>query len=161
MFAVYATEDILAEVTYRMRRKYPAAPGNLTSRIHDQLHELLDDRVADYTIDGSYPGIDPDDAHVHAAAVASGTGVVVTADSGFTKLGVDVMERLPYEVHTADTFFTLIDDSSPLTVRAVTQKQLEYFMRRDGESDMPSRLTKAGCPRFAQRARIHLQDLVT
>lgn len=37
MFTVYATEDILAETLYRMRRKYPLAPGHLTSRAHDRI----------------------------------------------------------------------------------------------------------------------------
>lgn len=159
MFTVYATEDILAETLYRMRRKRPAAPGHMTSRVHDLICEQLDDRVADYTIDGSYPGPDQDDAHVHAAAVASGAGKLLTADTGFTKLDADTAARLPYEVHTPDSFFTLIDDSAPMKVRAVTQKQQQHFLERDGEADLPARLKKASCPSFAERVRQHLQIL--
>lgn len=159
MFTVYATEDILAETLYRLRRRYPNAPGSLTSRAHDRICEQLDDRVADYTIDGSYPGPDQNDAHVHAATVASGAGKLLTADSGFTKLDEEVAAQLPYEVHTPDSFFTLIDDSASLKVRAVTEEQLRYFLKRDGEADLPGRLKNAGCPSFAERVRVHLQAL--
>jgi len=159
MFTVYATEDILAETLYHLRRNHPRAPGHMTSHVHDLVCEQLDDRVSDYTVDDSYPGLDPNDAHVHAAAVASGAGKLLTADSGFTKLPDDVAARLPYEVHTPDSFFTLIDDSAPLKVRAVTEKQMLYFLKRDGEADLPGRLKKSGCPTFAERIRLHLQAL--
>lgn len=83
MFTVYATEDILAETLYRMRRKRPAAPGHMTSRVHDLI----------------------------------------------------------------------------MKVRAVTQKQQQHFLERDGEADLPARLKKASCPSFAERVRQHLQIL--
>jgi len=157
MFTVHATEDILAETIYRLRRNHPDAPGSLTSRIQDRIRSNLDERVSDYTVDGSYPGTDKDDAHVHAAAVASGAGFLVTADTGFTKLDDAAMEQLPYEVHTPDTFFVLVDNSAPLKVRAVTQRQLRYYLDKDGGADLPDRLRKAGCPNFAKRVRAHLQ----
>lgn len=159
MFTVYATEDILAETLYRLRRRYPAAPGELISRTHDRIREQLDDRITDYEIDGSYPGRDPNDAHVHAAAVAAQVDCILTADSDFIKLDAAIADRLPYEVHTPDSFFTLIDDPSPLKVRAVTDKQLRYLLERDDEADLPDRLRKAGCPDFAERVRLHLQAL--
>ncbi len=62
-FTVHATEGIIAEVLYRLRRKYPDAPGHLTSEVHDRIVANLDSRVADFDfeIDGSHPGNDPDD----------------------------------------------------------------------------------------------------
>lgn len=159
MFTVYATEDILAETLHAIRRRYPAAPGHMTKHASDLIRAQLDDMVADYEVDGSYPGPDKDDAHVHAAAVAARADVILTADSGFTKLDAETAELLSYEVHTPDSFFTLIDDASPLKVRAVTEKQLRYFMRRDGEADLTGRLKKSGCPNFAERVRAHLRAL--
>ena len=159
MFTVYATEDILAETIYNLRRKWPAAPGHTTSRVSELIREQLDDLVRDYEVDDSYPGSDKDDAHVHAAAVAAGAAVVLTDDSDFTKLAPEVADQLPYEIHTPDSFFTLIDDSSPLKVRAVTEQQLKHFLKRHDEVDLPARLKAAGCPNFAQRVRLHLQVL--
>jgi len=159
MFTVYATEDIIAETIYHLRRERPTAPGHMTSRVSELIREQLDDLVREYEVDGSYPGSDQDDAHVHAAAVAVGANVVLTDDSDFTKLAPEVADQLPYEVHTPDSFFTLIDDSSPLKVRAVTEQQLQYFLRRDTEADLPGRLKAAGCPTFAERVRLHLQVL--
>ena len=158
MFTVNATEDIIAETLYRLRRSRPAAPGHLIASVHDLVVEQLDDRISDYQIDDSWPGTDPNDAHVHAAAVASGAGVVLTSDSGFTAIDPS---GLPYEVHTPDSFFLLVDDSAPTKVRAVTAAQLRYWLAKDGEADLPARLRNAGCPYFAERVRTHLQALKT
>ncbi len=157
MFTVYATEDIIAETIYRLRRKRPTAPGHVTSRVSELIREQLDDLVRDYEVDGSHPGSDKDDAHVHAAAVTAGVNIVLTDDSGFTKLAPEVADQLPYEVQTPDSFFTLIDDSSPSKVKAVTDRQLQHFLGRDNEADLPGRLKAAGCPNFAERVRLHLQ----
>ena len=82
MFTVYATEDIIAEVLYRLRRDNPNKPGHFIAGIHDRIVANIDDRITDFQIDGSFPGDDPDDAHVHAAAVASGARILLTDDSG-------------------------------------------------------------------------------
>ena len=78
--------------------------------------------------------------------MASGAGVLLTADSGFTRLSHETVEQLPYEVHTPDTFFVLVDDSAPEKVRTVTRKQLEYWLEKTGEADLPARLRAACCP---------------
>lgn len=118
MFTVYATEDIIAETLYSLRRERPTAPGHMTSRVSELIREQLDDLVRDYEVDGSYPGSDKDDAHVHAAAVAAGADVVLTDDSDFTKLAPEIADQLPYEVHTPDSFLTLIDGLFLLEVGA-------------------------------------------
>lgn len=86
MVTVGATEDIVAETIYRLRRQKPMAPGNLTTRIHDRIMDSLDFRVDDYVVDGSYPGTDHNDAHVHAAAIADDVDILPTADRGFADL---------------------------------------------------------------------------
>ena len=159
MFKVFATEDIIAETVYRLRRQKPAAPGSLITRIHDRLVESLDGRVEDFEIDGSFPGTDANDAHIHAAAVACGAGVLLTADSGFVDLDEGVADSLPYEVHHPDSFFILVDDSASDCVRAVICQQLTYWYSRRSEVDLPGRLRLAGCPEFAERVRQHLSTI--
>lgn len=156
MFVVHATEDVIAETLYRLRRNHPDWPGQLTTEIHDRISENIDCRVRNYTIDGSYPGVDPDDAHVHAAAVASGVGVLLTGDTGFTTLSEEVKDALPYEIHTPDSFFTLVAKSSPISVHQVTEQQVTYWMRRHGKCDLPARLRAADCPDFAEQVRQHV-----
>ena len=51
----------------------------------------------------------PNDAHIHAAAKASGAALLLSADSGFTSLTDEIAEQLPYEAHTPDTFFLVVD----------------------------------------------------
>lgn len=67
MFSVLVTEDVIAETLYRLRRNNPAAPGGLISNIHDRIVANIDERVSDFVVDGSFPGKDQNDAHVHAA----------------------------------------------------------------------------------------------
>lgn len=159
LYTVHATEDILAEVLYRCRRAKPDAPGRLTKAIHDRIVDSLDGVVSDFVVDGSYPGDDPDDAHVHAAAVACGAEILLTADSGFTRVPEELDLRLPYEVHTPDSFFVLIDDSQPALVETVVGEQFTYWESRPGCRSLGAALRDAGCPLFADRVGEHLQHL--
>ncbi|MGB4834514.1 MAG: hypothetical protein WBP28_00340 [Nostocoides sp.] len=45
MFTVYATEDIIAEVLYRLRRDNPNEPGHFIAGIHDRIVANIDDRT--------------------------------------------------------------------------------------------------------------------
>ncbi|MEZ5210432.1 PIN domain-containing protein [Gordonia sp. (in: high G+C Gram-positive bacteria)] len=162
MFSVCTTEDVIAEVVYTLRREKPDAPGYLTSSVHDRITEQLDYRVEDYPAGApGYCGSDPDDAHVHAAAVAAGVDIVLTADKGFTSLSEEDRDGLPYEIYHPDEFFVLVDDSSPDTVRRVSGEQLEYWCAKkpSGGANLPAALDDADCPRFAERVRLRLQQL--
>jgi hypothetical protein len=158
MFTVASTVDIISEAMARLRDKNPYAQGRTIAGIHDRIVEFIDERDDDYTVDESFPGADDGDAHVHAAAVACGAGVVLTCDSGWEKLSDRVKDGLPYEVQDPDYFFCLIDEASPSTVLRVIMDQVEYWVRVNGEADLPSRLRAAGCPQFAERVRKHLQS---
>lgn len=157
--AIGISEDVIAETLYRLRRAHPKAPGRLTRSVHDRVVEQLDDRVVEYDIDDTFPGTDENDAHVHAAAVASTDGILLTSDKGFTNLADEVLDRLPYEVHEPDSFFGLVDDSHPRAVKEVTRQQAHFMLNRDGEVDLAKRLTDAGCPTFARRVAHHLLSL--
>lgn len=154
----YWTEDILAETLYRLRRRHPAWSGAKISTIRDKIAGSLEGgRVEDLDVDGTFPGEDPHDQHVHAAALACRADCVLTADTGFSD--VETLDELPYEVYEPDDFFVLVDDSSPDVVRAVASQQVSYFLRRHGSADLCAGLRAAGCPDFAERVRRHLQTI--
>ena len=159
MFTVYATEDIIAEVLYRLRRDNPNRTGRFIAGVHDRIVANIDDRITDFQIDGSYPGDDPDDAHVHAAAVASGARILLTDDSGFTDLPDEEVEQLPYEIHTCDSFFVLVDDVAPTVVSDVATEQHTYWTPKPHATDIATALERAGCPAFANRVREHMSSL--
>jgi predicted nucleic acid-binding protein len=159
LFTVAATEDIVAETIYRVRRRYPEAPGRLTRAIHDRIVDQLDERVDDFEVDGSWEGADLDDAHVHAAAVAAGSTIVLTADRGFRDLGQDGSDGLPYEVFRPDEFFVLVDDAGSAGVREVVRQQMDYWYARRGEVDLPDALRRSACPEFARRVAAHVRSL--
>ncbi|MEJ7647682.1 MAG: hypothetical protein WKF57_01345 [Nakamurella sp.] len=117
-------------------------------------------RISEYPGDADAPISDPKDRHVHAAAVAGEISCLVTSDSDFTRLTPAVMDLLPYEIHTPDSFFVSIDRRSPMSVLVVTREQHAYWTFR-GRSDLPDALRRAGCPHFADRVTGHLRTLRT
>ncbi len=111
-------------------------------------------RVVDFAIDGSYRGSDEGDQHVHAAAIACQADVLVTCNVADFEWDEATS---PYEVMHPDDFLVLVDDSSPRLVADVVAVQCAYWVKRDGEADLPQRLEKAECPQFAERVRLHLR----
>ena len=158
-YRVYWTEDILAETMYQLRRKNPGWDGATTSTIRDRITAVLEGgRIEDFAVDGTFSG-DPNDQHVHAAAIAGDIDVVLTADRGFFAEGD--ADSLPYEVYLPDEFFVLVDDSVPRVVSEVATRQVEYHVRRSGAVDLCAALRRAGCPEFAERVRRHVQHMDT
>lgn len=159
MFTVWATEDIIAETVYRYRRRHPTAPGGLITSIHDLISTQLDECIRDYEVDGTFPGEDVNDQHVHAAAVASSAGILLTCDTGFSTLSGAECDALPYDVFTPDEFFCLISDSHASAVHGVTSRQFRYWLARDGEVDLAQRLVDAQCPGFARAVAMCVQAM--
>lgn len=157
LFLVAWTEDILTEAMYHLRRKNPHWSGERTARIRERITETFaDGRVVDFQIDGTFQGRDPHDAHVHAAAVASGADILLTANGeDFIPVDHDP-EELPYEVYRPDDFFQLVDDVDPALVQRVTRQQLKYWADR---RDLREALRDADAPRFAERVGRHLQRI--
>jgi len=153
-FVVCWTEDVLAEVIRNLRERHPEWPGKRVTELRDQLAGTFEaGRVVDFTVDGSYRGRDPGDAHVHAAAVACGADVLLTQNAR-DFLWSD--NASPYEVMSPDDFLVLVDDSMPELVALVTRTMCEYWLQRTDSVDLPARLEVAGCPDFAKRVRGHL-----
>lgn len=158
-FEVVWTEDIMAEAVYHLRKHHPTASDSQIGGVRDKLVETFSmGRVAGYTIGADVPYPDIFDAHVHAAAIHAGVDFVVTADKGLARLE-DQLDELPYEVHSPDSFFCLLDDSSPRAVKAVTRKQLDYWSARSGQFNLCTHLERAGAPQFAERVRRYLQGV--
>lgn len=153
-FVVHWTEDVLAELIFHLRKEHPDWSGARITTIRDRMAGTFEaGRVDDFTVDKSYVGKDAHDAHVHAAAVACGADVLVTCDlDGF----VWNENTSPYEVMHPDDFLLLVDDSNPELVAEVVGRMCAYWLDRSGEADLPSRLRRADCPKFADRVRKHL-----
>lgn len=161
MFQVHSTEDVLAETLYNLRRANPGWDGARTARLRILLTENLDEILQDFDGSIEYVGKDPNDCHVHAAAVACKADILLTADKGLAYTAD--ADSLPYSVYTPDEFFVLIDDSTPMSVQRVTENQRRYWadVAANGKTTkaLAGALIDSGCPDFAVRVHGHLRTL--
>lgn len=155
-FVVFWTEDVLAELIYHLRREHPDWDGHRITTIRDRLAGTFEaGRLEDFAVDGTYAGRDPRDAHIHAAAVACGADVLVTCNAADFVWDENTSS---YEVMHPDDFLLLVDDSNPGLVAEVVARMCDYWVRRNGEIDLPLGLRLAGCPQFAHRVLAHLHQ---
>ena len=138
MFDLFSSEDVFAEVVYHYRRSNPKRSGDEVNGLVNQIRELV--HVVDHydceRAQADYMGADPNDLHLHAAAVDNDCSVLLTNDRKlYASLDESQLDGLPYSVCTADDFFCdLAESSAVLLDQAVT---------------CADRLTRAECPRFA------------
>jgi predicted nucleic acid-binding protein len=156
MFQLHTSEDVLAEALHTLRRLRPERSGGAVTRLRAAILASIDELVGEFDATIGYEGSDPDDRHVHAAAVACGAHVLLTEDRG-----LEAQTRAPYEVHRCDEFFTLVDDSAPWAVRDVVRRQVAYWAGRPQAErrGLARALREAGCPTFAERVERHLRFL--
>lgn len=159
MFRIFTTEDVIAETLARLRDNNPRWDGGQITRIRDAIVEVFDEIVDDFDGSIDYQGVDPQDFHVHAGAVAAEADILLTCDSGL--LNQPNADELRYEAFHPDDFFVLLNDSAPLYVREATLQQLRHYVRTRGEKNtqMVDSLIAASAPGFAEVVRIHLVDL--
>ena len=156
-FEVKWTEDIMAEVLYHLRKDHPTFSDYQIGGVRDKIVRTYPaGRITGYEIDAVLQYPDIFDAHVHAAAIHGEVDFVLTIDRGFAELG-DLLDGLPYELHSPNSFFCLLDDSSPLSIQRVTQQQLDYWAAKAKPFNLCKQLGDAGAPLFAERVRRHLQ----
>lgn len=158
MFSVVTTEDILAEVVYRTRRRYPHVDGAVLARLRVTIVNSVFEVLASYPVVALDGLRDQDDLHLHSAAIAGEVGVLVTHDRDLLELSGRAAASLPYDVLDPDSFLILCDDSSPGAVSEVTRQQRAYWERRGRGETLIQALERAGCARFAARIRVRLLD---
>lgn len=159
MFQLHSTPDVLAETLRAWRRRNPKADGKLIPGLEALLRRNLDEVLDDFSGDVEFTGKDPDDHHVHAAALHSHADILLTDNpSDFGE-----PNDLPYDLYTADEFLCLADDGAPHSVRDVVRAQNKYWQGQAALGRPTKPLTKAledaGCPEFAGRVEAHLQVL--
>lgn len=157
MFQLHSTEDVFAEVLANMREKNPAAPGHVTRHRLELIRACVDEVIQDFPGDAEFTGTDPEDYHVHAAALAARSDLIVTADkpSGITT----TPDAQSYELLSADDFFILVVDSSPTCLLPIVGAQFEYWKTQPKHRQLDDSLDRAGCPQFGLRVRAALSHL--
>lgn len=153
------SEDVLTEALYHLRRQHPEWPSGKIEVVRTHLVTHLGHcKVTDFPVADSFLGSDPDDHHVHSAAVHCQADMVLTADPrGLLADGRDP-DELPYEIWEPDEFFCYVDDCAPDVVRHEVKAQVAYWAGRcQGDVDLPGSLRRADAPEFAERVRRHLQ----
>lgn len=158
MYAVGSSEDVLSEVIARFRDRKPSASGAQIANLRQRLVDNLDEVVDDYEVNTWMLEGDEGDAHVRAACIGGAFDVLLTCDKILLADG-ETHPNVSYEPMHPDAFFVLADDSGPEHVRAVVRQQLDYFIGKHGEADLPAALRSAGCPQFAERVNAHVHAL--
>lgn len=107
MFDLFSSEDVFAEVVYHYRRSNPKRSGDEVNGLVNQIRELV--HVVDHydceRAQADYMGADPNDLHLHAAAVDNDCSVLLTNDRKlYASLDESQLDGLPYSVCTADDF---------------------------------------------------------
>lgn len=123
LFRARWSEDILDEMVRSVIRRYP----DLTDSDLARTRQLMCDAVPDCLVTG-YEGLvdaldlpDPDDRHVLAAAIVSGSEVIVTDNTADFPL--DILDPYDIETQTADVFVLHLVELAPAAVSTVIHQQ--------------------------------------
>lgn len=157
MFQLHSTEDVFAEVLANMRKNAPDAAGYVTRRRLELIRECVDEVIQDFPGGADFTGTDPGDYHVHAAAIAARSDLIVTADKPAHI--TTTPDDQPYEVISPDDFFMLVVDSSPSCLFPVVRAQFEYWKSKPKYQQLDDALRRSGCEGFAERVRQALSRL--
>lgn len=159
MFSLQTSEDVLNETLARLRDRNPRWDGGVFSQIRKNVWDVFDEVLTDFRGDVEFPGEDTGGVHVHAAALSADSTMLLTADAGFLKLRELADHRMPYEPLEPDSFFVLLDDSSPRQTLEMVQRQINFRAARDEKPDLANRLRRAQCPLFAERVEERIAQL--
>lgn len=156
LFVLFSSEDAITEALHALRKSKPYADGQFTARRRALFTTALDEVIVEFPGAPDFPGADKHDAHIHAAALASNAVYLIADDAGFAAVDTD---QLPYEVHTADSFFMLVAANVPQAVDAVILQQLDHFRGIEGSKRLDVALEEAGCPEFAKCVLKHMESI--
>lgn len=161
-FRICWTEDIMAELVYRLRRNFPDSKENQVGGVRRNLVNAIgSDPITGYPATGHADISDPFDAHLDAAAEQGNVNYVVTMDK---RALVPDPDLTTYDYCQVDEFLALCDDSMPELVRKALLTNLGFHIKRarlqglDGFPNFPEKYEKAGAPEFAGRVRTHFQS---
>lgn len=157
MFQLHSTEDVLAETLANMRKKNPTAPGALISRRAALIRKNLDEVISDFPGSLPFSGRDPEDYHVHAAAIWARADIVLTCNDPRDFTADEGKEN--YEILHPDAFFLLVSDSNPLCLAPIIREQISYWSQKPTRLQLDAALRSAGCPAFAERVRAALSEM--
>lgn len=154
MFRAHWSDDILDEMVRSILRRRP----DLTAAQLDRTRELMCGAVADCIttgyedlIDGLYLP-DPDDRHVLAAAIRSGSQVIVTEN--VSDVPAEVLRTYNIEAQTPDVLVLHLIDLSPTTVFSVLETQAAALRNPPVTIDqLLDRLAQSGLPRSCAALR--------
>lgn len=154
LFRAHWSADILDEMVRSILRRRP----DLAAAQLERTCELMCDAVPDCLTTGyeaSIDGIDlpdPDDRHVLAAAIRSGSQAIVTENTA--DFPADVLERYDIEAQTPDVFVLRLIDLSPTTVFGVIDAQAAALRDPPFTVDqLLDRLASSGLPRSVAALR--------
>ncbi|WP_238599428.1 PIN domain-containing protein [Corynebacterium heidelbergense] len=109
------TEDIVAEAVRARRRRFPKSSSRQMEAVRDRLVEALgsDSRISNFPHDATVVYTDPDDAHVHSAAVYAEVDYLVTGNIKHFRNLYQNPGRCPYDLMTPDEWLCLAAQSAP------------------------------------------------
>ncbi len=148
LFRAHWSQDILDEMVRSILRRRP----DLTQAQLDRTCELMCDAVPDCLTTGYEDLIgglclpDPNDRHVLAAAIRSGSQVIVTENLG--DFPSHVLETYGIDTQTPDVFVLHLVELSPRTVYGVLEAQAAALSNPPIDLDhLLQRLEQSGLPR--------------
>ena len=154
LFRATWSDDILNEMVASICRRRP----DLNSAELERKRKLMCDAVPDCLTTGyhSLLGVlslpDPDDRHVLAAAIRSGSQVIVTENT--KDFPADIIENYDIEAQTPDVFVVHLIDLSPTTVSQVVEEQRQALTNPPlTRSELLERLAKSGLRRSVAELR--------
>lgn len=154
MFRAHWSDAILEEMVRSILRRRP----DLTAAQLARTRELMCNAVADCLTTGYEELIDslhlpdPDDRHVLAAAIRSGSQVIVTEN--VSDFPADVLRTYNIEAQTPDVFVLNLVDLSPTTVFGLLEAQAAALSSPPMTIDqLLDRLAQSGLPRTCAALR--------
>lgn len=154
LFRAKWSNDILTEMVESVIRRHP----DLETSDLDRTRKLMCEAVPDSLTTGYHELIegldlpDPDDRHVLAAAIRSGSQIIVTENT--RDFPEQVLDTYSIEAQTPDVFVLHLVELSPATVARVVQQQAAALARPPlSVPEVMDRLAQSGLPRSVAALR--------
>jgi predicted nucleic acid-binding protein len=154
MFRAHWSTDILDEMVRSILRRRPDLSEAQLARTRQLMCDAVPDCLTtgfEELIDGLHLP-DPDDRHVLATTIRSGSQVIVTEN--LTDFPADVLETYNIEAQTPDVFVLHLIDLSPRSVFGVLEAQAADLRNPPMSVDeLLERLSSSGLPRSVATLR--------